>query len=174
MSNTLFPKMKVTTEKKTGRIECGCFGLKHKVMSNCLACGRIHCVEEGPGKCLFCGERLEIIKKLEGYDEAQQRQDMLLFFQDTQAQRTVVRDMSGEDPLKLNMWINSTKSKKLNKKGKKSLNTHPRCAKVQHNDLVDFNAVSLIEEDDIGTDQRYGLGIKEKVDRAVEDADYDD
>jgi Putative zinc finger motif, C2HC5-type len=43
------------------RIPCGCFGTKHDVYPiapNCLFCGRIYCVDEGLGKCFFCGEEL--------------------------------------------------------------------------------------------------------------------
>lgn len=43
------------------RVPCGCFGTKHDVYPiapNCLFCGRIYCVNEGLGKCFFCGEEL--------------------------------------------------------------------------------------------------------------------
>lgn len=38
-----------------GRSACDCLGQEHEFMNNCLVCGRIHCMEEGPGPCLFCG-----------------------------------------------------------------------------------------------------------------------
>lgn len=38
-----------------GRTPCDCVGQEHEFMNNCLVCGRIHCMEEGPGPCLFCG-----------------------------------------------------------------------------------------------------------------------
>ena len=116
--NIQFPQMKQPEKPKPkGRVECGCYGTEHRAIGNCLSCGRIHCSEEGPGKCFHCGERLEIIKKREGYDEAQERMDKMLYFQQTQAQRTIVRDMSGEDPLKLNLWLKE--KKKSNRNGKK-------------------------------------------------------
>lgn len=56
------------------RHECGCFGTKHEVFPlapNCLNCGRIICINEGIGKCFYCGEDLvsveqreEVIKEL--------------------------------------------------------------------------------------------------------------
>ncbi|KFO80856.1 Activating signal cointegrator 1 [Cuculus canorus] len=38
-----------------GRHACECLGQKHKLVNNCLDCGRIVCVQEGSGPCLFCG-----------------------------------------------------------------------------------------------------------------------
>lgn len=38
-----------------GRHSCECLGQKHKLISNCLECGRIVCEQEGSGPCLFCG-----------------------------------------------------------------------------------------------------------------------
>lgn len=40
---------------KRGRVECTCQGQIHGFMNNCLNCGRIHCLEEGPGPCFYCG-----------------------------------------------------------------------------------------------------------------------
>ncbi|KAI8869712.1 zf-C2HC5-domain-containing protein [Ramicandelaber brevisporus] len=39
-----------------GRKECGCQGLKHQVITNCLSCGRVLCEVEGAGDCFFCHE----------------------------------------------------------------------------------------------------------------------
>ncbi|NWW43452.1 TRIP4 protein, partial [Pedionomus torquatus] len=38
-----------------GRHACECLGQKHKLVNNCLVCGRIVCEQEGSGPCLFCG-----------------------------------------------------------------------------------------------------------------------
>ncbi|NXP47382.1 TRIP4 protein, partial [Heliornis fulica] len=38
-----------------GRHTCECLGQKHKLVNNCLVCGRIVCEQEGSGPCLFCG-----------------------------------------------------------------------------------------------------------------------
>ncbi|XP_061855638.1 activating signal cointegrator 1 isoform X2 [Colius striatus] len=38
-----------------GRHSCECLGQKHKLINNCLVCGRIVCEQEGSGPCLFCG-----------------------------------------------------------------------------------------------------------------------
>jgi hypothetical protein len=41
---------------------CGCFGTKHKALTNCLYCGRISCVVEGYGHCPFCSLMVEEVK----------------------------------------------------------------------------------------------------------------
>ncbi|MGH0134997.1 UNVERIFIED_CONTAM: hypothetical protein FKN15_008900, partial [Acipenser sinensis] len=38
-----------------GRHPCECLAQKHKLINNCLTCGRIICEQEGSGPCLFCG-----------------------------------------------------------------------------------------------------------------------
>ncbi|XP_052528385.1 activating signal cointegrator 1 isoform X1 [Tympanuchus pallidicinctus] len=38
-----------------GRHACECLGQKHRLINNCLVCGRIVCEQEGSGPCLFCG-----------------------------------------------------------------------------------------------------------------------
>ncbi|ELP90690.1 hypothetical protein EIN_023990 [Entamoeba invadens IP1] len=165
-----FPTLK--TNEKVGRRECGCFGTEHRAAANCQSCGRIHCSEEVPGKCLFCGERLEIIRKPEGYDEAQEKMDMLLYFQQTQAQRSVVRDMAGEDPMKLDLWLK--KQPKKPQRQKKEISKKVLYGKkVQYQNDDSFNA-DFMEEDDIGTAQVYNINVKKNVDTLAEDADYED
>ncbi|TTA54983.1 Activating signal cointegrator 1 [Bagarius yarrelli] len=38
-----------------GRHSCDCLAQKHKLINNCLTCGRIVCDQEGSGPCFFCG-----------------------------------------------------------------------------------------------------------------------
>ncbi|XP_073320548.1 activating signal cointegrator 1 [Pagrus major] len=38
-----------------GRYACECLAQKHKLINNCISCGRIVCEQEGSGPCLFCG-----------------------------------------------------------------------------------------------------------------------
>jgi hypothetical protein len=48
--------------KGKAKIICGCFGTKHKPLTNCLYCGRISCVKEGYDFCGFCGYLMEEIR----------------------------------------------------------------------------------------------------------------
>uniref|UniRef100_A0A3Q3S910 Activating signal cointegrator 1 n=1 Tax=Mastacembelus armatus TaxID=205130 RepID=A0A3Q3S910_9TELE len=38
-----------------GRHACECLAQKHRLINNCITCGRIVCEQEGSGPCLFCG-----------------------------------------------------------------------------------------------------------------------
>ncbi|KAM9825029.1 activating signal cointegrator 1 isoform X2 [Syngnathus typhle] len=38
-----------------GRHGCECLAQKHRLINNCISCGRIVCEQEGSGPCLFCG-----------------------------------------------------------------------------------------------------------------------
>lgn len=44
-----------------GRQPCDCLAQKHKLINNCLSCGRIVCEQEGSGPCLFCGSLVSLI-----------------------------------------------------------------------------------------------------------------
>ncbi|XP_017073700.1 activating signal cointegrator 1 [Drosophila eugracilis] len=39
-----------------GRRHCDCQAAQHKLINNCLGCGRIVCEQEGSGPCLCCGD----------------------------------------------------------------------------------------------------------------------
>jgi hypothetical protein len=54
--------IKSRPSKGKAKIICGCFGSKHKPLTNCLYCGRISCVEEGYGFCGFCGYLVEEVR----------------------------------------------------------------------------------------------------------------
>jgi len=42
-------------ELAAGRQACECQATRHRLVGNCVACGRVVCQQEGPGPCLFCG-----------------------------------------------------------------------------------------------------------------------
>ena len=46
--------------KGKAKIVCGCFGTKHKALTNCLICGRISCSKEGYDFCASCGWLVEV------------------------------------------------------------------------------------------------------------------
>ena len=46
-----------------GRRNCDCQASQHKLINNCLNCGRIVCEQEGSGPCLFCGEHVFTVGK---------------------------------------------------------------------------------------------------------------
>jgi hypothetical protein len=91
--------------KSLDRHHCGCFATHHDFYTSCLSCGRIHCILEGPGGCLFCSSDLvpplpaEIANVTLGYREdneivrgAYRQKDKLLTFDKEHAKRTQVHD----------------------------------------------------------------------------------
>ena len=51
----------VSSDSLSGRTQCECQALKHKLINNCMHCGRVVCEQEGAGPCLFCGRLVSII-----------------------------------------------------------------------------------------------------------------
>uniref|UniRef100_A0A2P2I2W1 Activating signal cointegrator 1-like n=1 Tax=Hirondellea gigas TaxID=1518452 RepID=A0A2P2I2W1_9CRUS len=50
----------------SGRHSCECLASKHKLINNCLSCGRIVCEQEGSGPCFFCGNMVQTKDEREG------------------------------------------------------------------------------------------------------------
>ncbi|VEU38497.1 unnamed protein product [Pseudo-nitzschia multistriata] len=73
------------------KVVCGCFGSKHKALTNCLYCGRICCEAEGYGFCPFCGFMIEA-PVAGGSGKAFQQKERLLRFDRDFARRTEVFD----------------------------------------------------------------------------------
>lgn len=78
----------------TPQTTCGCFGNKHKPLTNCLNCGRISCELEGYDYCPFCNHLITQFtpssnKKI---DLALAHKERLLEYDRTSASRTHVHD----------------------------------------------------------------------------------
>jgi len=72
------------------KLVCGCFGTKHKPLTNCLYCGRISCELEGYHYCPFC--RYMVEAGIEGDDKASIQKNRLLRFDREFARRTEIID----------------------------------------------------------------------------------
>lgn len=64
------------------RRSCECQAAQHKLVGNCLKCGRIVCEQEGSGPCYFCGNlvctREEFEKISRGSNKAEKLKSELL------------------------------------------------------------------------------------------------
>jgi len=98
---TTIPTKKEEAPKKSKPMKgeashvCGCYGTKHKPLTNCLCCGRISCIKEGYDYCPFCGFLVEQIGQPpddEADKKAWQHKERLLQFDRDSARRTVVWD----------------------------------------------------------------------------------
>jgi hypothetical protein len=85
-------------ELKKGKAKtiCGCYGNKHKPLTNCLHCGRISCEIEGYDFCPFCHILIEdFSKRIRGDDSSSSallHKERLLEFDRTAAARTHILD----------------------------------------------------------------------------------
>ncbi|KAG7352905.1 zinc finger C2HC5-type motif containing protein [Nitzschia inconspicua] len=88
-------RVMLKSHPKRGRASkvCGCFGTKHKPLTNCLYCGRIACQLEGYDFCAFCGYMVEEIKsEANNKDKAWLQKERLLRFDREFARRTQIFD----------------------------------------------------------------------------------
>lgn len=100
---------------------CYCQCTKHKLVNNCVNCGKIVCEAEGEGPCLFCGawvdrESLYDVAAVGGddsiglqlqYESALQHRDKLIEFDVNAARRLGVLDERSDwYELSNNTWLN--------------------------------------------------------------------
>ncbi|KAJ9469806.1 hypothetical protein DIPPA_27772 [Diplonema papillatum] len=108
--------------------ECNCEATKHKLLTNCMYCGKIVCQQEGWGRCYFCGSEVSkdskpVRTKTDTDDAAfleREREflrsvadrDRLIKFQDERTKRTtIVDDQEDYYESTTNPWLNATERK---------------------------------------------------------------
>ena len=154
-----------------GRHGCGCVGQKHKLVSNCLECGRIVCEQEGSGPCLFCGtlvctgqeqeilarnskasEKLyeKLMKKTPeqrqaDFDNAKALKDKLIEFDRTSARRTRVIDDQADYYSADSKWL-SKKQKSLARKKEDELAAMKHQSRLNRKYVLDFAGREVREE----------------------------
>ncbi|KAH9314723.1 hypothetical protein KI387_023350 [Taxus chinensis] len=117
----------VTNHKKIrAREKCDCQAREHKLVNNCLACGKIVCEKEGEGPCMFCGKSevwchespsKHLRGHAEGNSEAEDRAITLknkLLEQDRRGnlQTTVIDDQSDMFNIEGNTWMTPEEKEK--------------------------------------------------------------
>lgn len=153
-----------------GRHLCECQASKHKLINNCLSCGRIVCEQEGSGPCLFCGNLVcteeenqlintnskkgENLKKSlleqgkKAYELAVAQRDRLLEYDKQSERRTTVID-DESDYFKANsVWLSDDEKKKLEKL-EKQLQEHKHASRLNRKMTFDFAGRQIVEEDSL-------------------------
>ncbi|XP_002718147.2 activating signal cointegrator 1 isoform X1 [Oryctolagus cuniculus] len=82
-----------------GRHPCDCLGQKHKLINNCLICGRIVCEQEGSGPCLFCGSLVCTHEERDILQRDSNKSQKLLKKLMSGADNSVKMDISSQDLL---------------------------------------------------------------------------
>ncbi|XP_041362794.1 activating signal cointegrator 1-like [Gigantopelta aegis] len=66
-----------TVIKIPGRHSCECQASKHKLINNCMKCGRVVCEQEGSGPCVFCGNLVCTVEEEEILAKGSKKSDKL-------------------------------------------------------------------------------------------------
>ncbi|KAJ0988304.1 hypothetical protein J5N97_006660 [Dioscorea zingiberensis] len=110
---------------------CSCQARQHKLVSNCLSCGKIVCEQEGEGPCSFCGvlvlregstyaglddlvvPRSDVEAAAEAYAKR-----LVEYDRDSAARTTVIDDQSDYYEIEGNSWLSAEEKDLLMKKQK--------------------------------------------------------
>lgn len=151
-----------------GRHMCNCQAAKHKLINNCIQCGRIVCEQEGSGPCLFCGnlvcseEESRLIEssskkgdnlkkslmqqhRPKGWEEAIAMRNRLLEYDRTSERRTTVIDDESDYFAANSVWLSDAERKKL-KQLEENLNEKKHASRLTKRIAYDFAGREIIEE----------------------------
>lgn len=154
-----------------GRHGCECAGQKHKLVSNCLECGKIVCEQEGSGPCLFCGslvctgEEQEVLarnsraseklyeklmkktpeERQAELDKARALKDKLIEFDRTSARRTKVIDDQADYFSADSKWL-SKKQKSIARKKEDDLAAMKHQSRLNRKYVLDFAGREVRED----------------------------
>ncbi|ETE66571.1 Activating signal cointegrator 1, partial [Ophiophagus hannah] len=141
-----------------GRHSCECLAQKHKLINNCLTCGRIVCEQEGSGPCLFCGTLADISDKdslqlrearlKSGLEMAVKHKDKLLEYDKTSVRRTqVIDDESDYFATDSNQWLSKQERHVLEKRAKELYELR-HASRLSRKITIDFAGRQIREEND--------------------------
>ncbi|KAL8261348.1 hypothetical protein R6Q59_025397 [Mikania micrantha] len=140
---------------------CSCEARRHRLVSNCLSCGKIVCEQEGEGPCSFCGalvlkegstyagleEQVGPMSDAEVAAEAYAKR-LVDYDRNSAARTTVIDDQSDYYEMEGNTWL-SMEEKELLRKKKEEIEEaeHANRSKV----VISFDLVGrkvLLNEDE--------------------------
>ncbi|KAF7838455.1 Activating signal cointegrator 1 [Senna tora] len=141
---------------------CSCQARRHRLVSNCLSCGKIVCEQEGEGPCNFCGslvlregstyagleESLPPLSDAEAAAEAYAKR-LVDYDRNSAARTTVIDDQSDYYEIDGNSWL-SKEEKELLKKKQKEMEEAERAKRNRV--VVTFDLVGrkvLLNEDGV-------------------------
>lgn len=157
-----------------GRHLCNCQASKHKLINNCLKCGRIVCEQEGSGPCLFCGnlvcseEELRTIEQSgkkgdglkktlmqqqrpKGWEEAMAMRNKLLEYDQASEKRTIVIDDECDYFKSNSVWLSDGERKKL-KELEEKMEAKRHSSRMSRKVTIDFSGREVIEEPQLSSD----------------------
>lgn len=167
-----------------GRRLCNCQASQHKLVNNCLSCGRIVCEQEGSGPCLFCGEIVctneeqqvlksagkkgeNLMKSLkekgggESLKKALEQRDRLLEYDRNSEKRTTVIDDELDYFEENSVW-HSDEQRATYEKLKQEMHDRKHASRINRKIKIDF-AGRAIDDDDITISADYEKRILKEV-----------
>ncbi|XP_055828137.1 uncharacterized protein LOC129896302 [Solanum dulcamara] len=149
---------------------CSCQARRHRLISNCLSCGKIVCKQEGEGPCNFCGALvLKEGSSYAGLDEgpvpisdAEEAAEayakrLIEYDRNSAARTTVIDDQSDYYEIEGNSWL-SKEEKELLRKKKEEIEEaeHAKRNRV----VMTFDLVGrkvLLNKDEAAEEQQKGI-----------------
>lgn len=154
-----------------GRHHCDCEAVRHRLINNCMHCGRIVCEQEGSGPCLFCGQlvcredELSLIdsatkkgdalrrsllqqQRPKGWEEAIAMRNKLLEFDRTSEKRTTVIDDESDYFRSNSVWLNDEERARMQRL-QAELDAKKHASRLATRVTLDFTGrqVDVVEED---------------------------
>ncbi|KAL4559284.1 hypothetical protein LXL04_031422 [Taraxacum kok-saghyz] len=140
---------------------CSCQARRHRLVSNCLSCGKIVCEQEGEGPCSFCGalvlregstyagleDEIGPVSDAEVAAEAYAKR-LVDYDRNSAARTTVIDDQSDYYEIEGNSWL-SMEEKELLKKKKEEIEEAERANRNKV--VISFDLVGrkvLLNEDE--------------------------
>lgn len=166
-----------------GRRLCNCQASQHKLINNCLSCGRIVCEQEGSGPCLFCGEVVctneerqvlkssgkksdNLLKTLkekgggEALKKAVEQRDRLLEYDRNSEKRTTVIDDELDYFEENSVW-HSDEQRITFEKLKQEMHDRKHASRINRKIQIDFAGRQL--DDEVTISQEYERGVIKEV-----------
>lgn len=157
-----------------GRRLCNCEASKHKLINNCVRCGRIVCEQEGSGPCLFCGnlvcteDELRIIEsesnngkqlkktltdqeRPKGWEEAIAMRNRLIDYDRMSEKRTTVIDDESDYFRTNSVWLTDVERTKLQKLEEK-MNEKKYASRREQKVTIDFGGRAVVDEPSLTTE----------------------
>ncbi|KAJ9601522.1 hypothetical protein L9F63_000265 [Diploptera punctata] len=151
-----------------GRHRCDCQASKHKLINNCMKCGRIVCEQEGSGPCLFCNnlvcsrdeqqllnsgtkqanqlyQKLVDQKRPEGWESAVEHRNRLLEYDRTSERRTKVIDDESDYFTVNSVWLSKTEREKLRQR-EEELRAKQHTSRLDRKVTLDFAGRQVVDD----------------------------
>ncbi|VFQ64199.1 unnamed protein product [Cuscuta campestris] len=161
---------------------CSCQARKHRLVSNCLSCGKIVCEQEGEGPCNFCGslvlkegssyaglDGVVAISDAESAAEAFAKR-LVDYDRNSAARTTVLDDQSDYYEIEGNNWL-SMEEKELLSKKKEDIEEAERAKRNKV--VVTFDLVGrkvLLNQDEVSHELHSGILTRPYEEKEVEAA----